>query len=300
MSMVSHPSFELLIADDWRDYELLDCGDGRKLERFGAHIFNRPDAQALWKPQNPIEQWSASATFDAQGDEDKGKWDFQNGSLPDFWSVDWRGISLHARCAAFRHMGLFPEHSVHWSWAQDHVRLANRPVRILNLFGYTGAMSLACAKAGAEVVHLDASPKSIGYGKECQLASDLGDAPIRWICDDAVKFLQRELRRGRSYDGVVLDPPKYGRGPKKEIWQLDTGYPELLDLVRALLSPDPLFVILTVYAVRLSYLAVGQSLAERMEDLGGQMQWGEMALQESGRGNLLPTALYARWSGLEG
>ena len=290
--------FRLLRADDWSDYALLDSGDGRKLERFGTVVIDRPDSQALWTPQSPTTSWEADAVFASEHseDDDRGRWRYPKGRPEDVWPVRWRGLKAGARCTAFRHLGLFPEHSVHWSWAEDRLRAANRPTRVLNLFGYTGMMSLACARAGAEVVHLDASPKSIGYGRDNQAASNLDEATIRWICDDAMKFLAREIRRGRTYDGIVLDPPKYGRGPNKEVWQLSDQLKDLLSLVRQVLSPDPLFVILTVYAVRLSYIAVGQALSSNLAGLGGEIEWGEMTLPERGRGFDLPTAVYARWS----
>ncbi|ACT59442.1 class I SAM-dependent methyltransferase [Hirschia baltica] len=288
--------FKLLSASDWKDYKLLDCGHGRKLEKFGNYTFDRPDSQALWPPQRPIDEWEADGIFRGGDHEDKGAWSFKGKQPPESWPMNWKGLQIQARCAAFRHMGLFPEHSVHWNWAVEKIRNANRPTRVLNLFGYTGVASLACAQAGAEVVHLDASPKSIGYGKENQELSDLNNKTIRWICDDALKFLKREERRGRTYDGIILDPPKYGRGPKKEVWQLDEGLDELLGLIRSVLAPDPLFVILTIYAVRLSYIAVGQALASQLSGLGGGLEWGEMSLPEEGRGFDLPTAVYARWS----
>jgi 23S rRNA (cytosine1962-C5)-methyltransferase len=192
-------------------------------------------------------------------------------------------------------MGLFPEHAVHWEWAQGAIRGAGRPVRLLNLFGYTGAMTLAAAAAGAEVTHLDASPKAIAQGRENQTLSGLADRPVRWICDDAMKFMQREERRGRRYDAIVLDPPKFGRGPKNETWRFEADFPALLGLVRACLSERPLFVIATVYAMRLSWLSVTQTLAASLDGLGGEMEAGEMAIAESGRAIALPVALFARW-----
>ena len=287
-------NFRLLVSDDWRDYELLDSGGMRKLERFGKVRVNRPDPQALWKPKQPVESWKADATFASKDDEDeRGAWTFAGKPPPEEWLIGWQDLKLNARLAAFRHMGVFPEHSVHWRWATQHVRAAKRPVKALNLFGYTGMMSLALAKAGAEVVHLDASPKSIAQGRENQALSDLSEKPIRWICDDAMKFVEREIRRGSKYEAIVLDPPKFGRGPKNEVWRFETDFPKLLEHTRTLLSDRPLFVIVTVYAVRLSYAAVGQSLAGAM--LAGTTECGEMAIQETGRGVVLPTGLFARW-----
>lgn len=285
----------LLVADDWADYALIDSGAGRKLERFGEQLIDRPDPQAFWTPTTPPERWQADAVFDARsGEDERGQWRLR-GAQPDSWTMRWNELTFAARRTPFRHLGVFQEHSVHWRYAQDAIHAAGRPVRVLNLFGYTGLMSLACAAAGAEVVHLDASPKSNGYGKENAALSGLSKAPIRWITDDAMKFVAREIRRGNVYDGIVLDPPKFGRGPKNETWRFEERLPALLDGVRALLSPDPLFVIATAYAVRLSHLALAQALADRLERLGGRMETGEMALPQEGSGRLLPTALYARW-----
>jgi 23S rRNA (cytosine1962-C5)-methyltransferase len=294
---MSASDFHLLTSDDWSDYQLLDSGDLRKLERFGKVRVNRPDPQAFWKPASPVADWKADATFASAKDEDddRGNWTFSGKQPPENWPIAWNGLKLNARLAAFRHMGVFPEHSVHWRWAMDQVASANRPIRALNLFGYTGIMSLALAKAGADVVHLDASPKSIAQARENAALSGLDAAPIRWITDDAMKFVERELRRGSKYDVIVLDPPKFGRGPKNETWRFETDFPKLLDHVRTLLSDNPLFVIATVYAVRLSYAAVAQAVASAMP--GGKVVSGEMAIREtSARDIILPTGLFARWT----
>lgn len=294
---MSASDFHLLTSDDWSDYQLLDSGDLRKLERFGKVRVNRPDPQAFWKPDTPVASWKADATFAAAKDEDddRGAWTFSGKQPPEDWPIAWNGLKLNARLAAFRHMGVFPEHSVHWRWAMDQVVAANRPVKALNLFGYTGMMSLALAKAGADVVHLDASPKSIAQARENAALSGLDTAPIRWITDDAMKFVERELRRGSKYDVIVLDPPKFGRGPKNETWRFEQDFPKLLDHTRALLSDKPLFVIATVYAVRLSYAAVAQAVASAMPS--GTVISGEMAIRESSaRDIILPTGLFARWT----
>lgn len=288
--------FRLLIADDWEDYALLDSGHGQKLERFGSQTVIRPDPQAFWEPAKPVEAWRADARFTASGEDERGRWEVMSPKAPEAWPMRWNGLKFEARRTPFRHLGVFQEHSVHWRFAQEQIRAASQPVKVLNLFGYTGLMSLACAQAGAEVVHLDASPKSNGYGKAAQDLSGLQDRTIRWIADDAMKFIAREQRRGNRYDAIVLDPPKFGRGPKNETWRFEEELPALLDGVKAILSEDPLFVILTAYAVRLSFLALAQTLEDRLQGFGGVMERGEMALLQENSDRLLPTAIYARWS----
>jgi 23S rRNA (cytosine1962-C5)-methyltransferase len=276
---------------------LLDSGHSQKFERFGSQTVIRPDPQAFWTPLAPVETWRADARFSSKsGEEDgSGQWEILKAGAPDAWPMNWGPLTFEARRTAFRHMGVFQEHSVHWAFAMERIRAAKRPVKVLNLFGYTGLMSLAAAAAGAEVVHLDASPKSNTYGQASQALSGLESKPIRWIADDAMKFVAREIRRGNRYDAIVLDPPKFGRGPKNETWRFEEDLPELLDGVKALLSERPLFVILTAYAVRLSYIALAQTLADRVLDLAGTMEMGEMALPQKGSDRLLPTAIYARW-----
>jgi 23S rRNA (cytosine1962-C5)-methyltransferase len=291
-------SSTLFLADQWNptQYALLDSGDGHKLERFGDQTVIRPDPQAFWMPNAPVESWQADARFDAKaGDDDRGNWRLLNPAAPDVWPMEWRGLHLSARRTPFRHLGVFQEHSVHWAFAQDKIRSSGRKIRLLNLFGYTGMMSLAAAQAGAEVTHLYASPKSNGYGKDYADASGLGDASIRWIADDAMKFTAREIRRGNTYDAIVLDPPKFGRGTKNETWRFEEDLPGLLANVRALLSPEPLFVILTAYAVRLSHIALAQALGGHLDGLGGQMEMGEMAIPHENDDRLLPTSICARW-----
>ncbi|MEM7638062.1 MAG: class I SAM-dependent methyltransferase [Pseudomonadota bacterium] len=290
---------DLFLADQWSDdqYALLDSGDGHKLERFGAQTVIRPDPQAFWPPATPVANWQADAKFDAKaGDDDRGHWQLITPGAPETWPMQWRGLQLNARRTPFRHLGLFQEHSVHWDFAQAQIRAAGRSIKLLNLFGYTGMMSLAAAQAGAEVTHLDASPKSNGYGKDHAAMSGLAEAPIRWIADDAMKFTAREIRRGNRYDAIVLDPPKFGRGTKNETWRFEEDLPDLLANVRALLSDQPLFVILTAYAVRLSHIALAQALSGHLQDLGGQIEMGEMALPHLNDERLLPTSICARWT----
>jgi 23S rRNA (cytosine1962-C5)-methyltransferase len=298
---------ELLIADDWRDYRLLDSGNGGKLEQVGPYTFVRPEPQALWAPVRPAAEWDAAdAIFSpASGDdEDSGRWRF-NRELPPNWTMQWDDIAFLSRPTPFRHLAFFPEHSVHWRFARECLK-AHRGAQpeVLNLFGYTGLASLVCAKAGAKVTHVDASKKAIGFAKDNQQAAGLGDAPIRWICDDALTFVKRELRRGRRYDGVILDPPKFGRGPDGETWRLEENLPELLSCCHELLladNEDPAsahgFMIATVYAVRLSYIALAQVAQQQFDGAHGAWQAGEMCLPHEGRSELLPTAIFARWRG---
>lgn len=284
---------EILVADDWRDFALLDSGDGRKLERYGAFRFDRPEPQAFWPAAS--QDWRADARFQGADGEEQGRWRIER-PLPDFWPMRWEDLTFAARCTPFRHLGVFPEHSVHWRFARERMAQGRAPSRILNLFGYTGLASLACARDGAEVTHVDASKKAIGYARENQALSGLAEARIRWICDDALAFTAREARRERRYDGVFLDPPKHGRGPNGEVWTLEEGLLPLLSAVRSVLSDDARFVVLTVYAVRLSYVAVAQALAAAFDGLGGSISCGEMTLPHADRQRLLPTAIYARWT----
>ncbi len=296
----------LLIADDWRHYQLLDSGNGGKLEQVGPHRFVRPEPQALWRPALPAPEWDAvDAIFAPSGadDDEAGRWRF-NRELPQSWRLEWDGMAFQSRPTPFRHLAFFPEHSVHWRFARECLKThRGAQPEVLNLFGYTGLASLVCAKAGAKVTHVDASKKSIGFARDNQAEAGLSEAPIRWICDDALGFVKRELRRGRRYDGIILDPPKFGRGPNGETWRLEEMLPDLLDCCQQLLRTDANdrasakgFMIATVYAVRLSYLALAQT-AQQMFD-GGKWQIGEMALPHAGRaGFLLPTAIFARWRG---
>jgi 23S rRNA (cytosine1962-C5)-methyltransferase len=293
------PELVTLIADDWRDYALIDSGDSRKLERVGAYSFVRPEPQALWRPRLADEEWAAAdAVFTPSGaeDADSGRWRFDK-PVEETWPLEWRGLRFLARATPFRHLGFFPEHSVHWRFAIDALRDSREP-EVLNLFGYTGLASLACARAGARVTHVDASKRAIAFARENQAAAGLERASIRWIVDDAHAFVRRERRRGRRYDGIILDPPKFGRGPKGEVWRLETDLAALLEDCAALLT-DRLgqrFFILTVYAVRLSAIALGQAARAALA-APGAWEVGEMALPHEDDERLLPTAIFARWRG---
>jgi 23S rRNA (cytosine1962-C5)-methyltransferase len=283
----------LLTTDGWEDYALLDTGDGRKLERFGAVVVDRPEPQALWAKRRP-EIWArADAAFEAQEEAEQGAWTARAGRLPE-WSMGWNGISLICRATSFRHVGVFPEQVAHWTWMDRRIRADRRPISVLNLFGYTGAASLVAAGAGAKVTHVDASKKSIAWARENQAASGLEDRPIRWICDDASKFVAREVRRGNVYDGIILDPPKYGRGPGNEVWRLFEDLPRFLGECALLLSAQPSFVILSAYAVRLSFLTLHELMTDAVGTRGGSIESGELVVRDEG-GRRLSTSLHARW-----
>jgi 23S rRNA (cytosine1962-C5)-methyltransferase len=290
------PEIQLLLSPNWSDYELLDSGHGRKLERFGPYTFVRPEHQAIWHPALPDAQWqTAQAVFQPTGgDEMGGHWQIQN--PVEAWIMEYRGLKFQARLGGSRHVGVFPEQATHWDWMDSLIRTANRPVQVLNLFGYTGLASLAAARAGAKVTHVDASKKSIAWARENQILAGLSDRPIRWILDDAMKFVQREGRRQVKYDGILLDPPKFGRGPRGEVWECLQMLPGLLEDCRAILSEHPLFVVVTAYAIRASALSLYSGLEEMMTGLGGHLTAGELVIEERSAGRVLSAAIYARWS----
>lgn len=287
----------ILETEGWSDYALLDSGEGRKLERYGAYRIVRPEEQAMWTPRRPQSEWSnADAQFIGIGEDDgDGRWRMPK-PLGETWPLAYDGVAFRGRFTSFRHVGVFPEQVTHWQWVDKHVRAAGRRLKILNLFAYTGIASLVAARAGAEVTHIDASRKAIGWARENQSAAGLDTLPIRWICEDAQKFVERELRRGNRYDAIILDPPKFGRGPKGEIWDLFPDLPKMMRACRDLLSDRPRFLILTAYSIRASYLAIDELAAECLDGLDGVLESGELVLREEGGGRALSTSLFSRWS----
>ncbi len=296
------PQIVPLVTRPWEGYTLLDSGYGRKLEQYGKIRVDRPEPQALWAPSLPEGEWAKShATFTNTGDDDgdTGKW-IMNKDAPDSWPVKWDDVTFICRLMSFRHMGLFPEQLTHWTWVSEKIRAAQkthgRPLNILNLFAYTGAATLAAAKDGATVTHLDASKKAIQWAKDNQEASNLSEAPIRWICDDAKDFVARELRRGRKYDGIILDPPKFGRGPDGQRWQIETDLGDFVKDCVSLLSDQPSFMILTAYAMRLSSVTLGNVLTDHLGPRGGSIESGELLIEQKEGNRFLSTSLYARWA----
>jgi len=284
----------LMIGEGWDDFALIDSGHGRKLEAYGPHRFIRPEPQALWRPRQ--SDWAADGEFIPGSDEDGGgRWHFSRPVPPDGWPLARGDVRFTASCTPFRHLGFFPDMAPVWDWMGT--RLAgSTEASTLNLFGYTGVGTLSLSQFGP-VTHLDASKKSVAQARANAALSGMESRPIRWIVDDAVKFAAREVRRGRRYDGIILDPPKFGRGPEGEVWRLEEGLPGLIGECARLLDVQSRFLFLTVYAVRMSSLALAGLLDEALRHLPGTIEHGDLALAETGEGGrVLPTAIFARWA----
>ena len=284
----------VLSGEGWADYGLIDSGHGRKLERYGPYRFIRPEAQALWTPR--LAEWSADGEFVPGSDEDGGgRWQFERAVPPEGWPLAWNDVRFTAQCTPFRHLGFFPDMAPVWTWMLSELA-EKADAQTLNLFGYTGVGTLALSQCGP-VAHVDASKKSVAQARENAALSEMADRPIRWLVDDAAKFAAREVRRGKRYDGIILDPPKFGRGPNGETWRIEDDLALLASDCRRLLDADSRFLFLTAYAVRMSSLALAGLLAELFADLPGQIEHGDLAVREEGDGGrLLPTAIFARWS----
>ncbi len=284
----------ILSGQGWADYGLIDSGDGRKLERYGPHRFIRPDAQALWHPR--LERWASDGEFVPGSDEDGGgRWQFANPIPRDGWPLAWNDVQFTAQCTPFRHLGFFPDMAPVWDWMGQQLD-GQSDAATLNLFGYTGVGSLALSQFGP-VTHVDASKKSVAQARENAALSGMADRPIRWIVDDAAKFTAREVRRGKRYDGIILDPPKFGRGPEGEVWRLEDHLPALIEDCRRLLDQESRFLFLTAYALRMSSLALAGLVNDVFADLPGMIEHGDLAVREEAEdGRMLPTAIFARWS----
>ena len=283
-------------TEAWKDYALIDSGNGRKLERYGPYRVVRPEPQCLWRPRLDQAVWDeADAIFDPSDEDEAGRWRFA-AAPKDTWPLTWRDVRFKGRFTAFRHLAFFPEQAANWTWLDDTLRAEREPKRVLNLFGYTGVASLVCAAAGASVTHVDASKKAIGWARENAELSGLADKPVRWICEDARRYVAREVRRGAKYDGIILDPPKYGRGPNAEVWRLFEDLPALLADCAALLSEQPSFLILNAYAERISGLSMAGLMSQAMEGRGGRIDWGELALMEEAGDRGVGLSFFARWS----
>lgn len=279
----------------WPDYDLLDSGNGQKLERFGKHLLIRPEAEAIWKPALNIKEWQkAEAAFQPAPEENGGHWQFHK-PISREWQLQYGDLRCVIRLSNSRHVGIFPEQAPQWDFIRN-CAIQHPGAKILNLFGYTGLATLAAAEGGAQVTHVDASRKAIGWARENQELSGLLSKPIRWIVDDALKFVQRETRRGSKYDGIILDPPKFGRGPKGEVWEFYALLPVLLEACHQVLSPDPLFLLITAYAVKASSLTLGTALSFMMNYHPGITRNGELVLLDSSANRPVSTSVFALWA----
>jgi 23S rRNA (cytosine1962-C5)-methyltransferase len=278
----------------WADYALIDSGGGRKLERYGPYRVVRPEPQCLWRPRET--DWGADAVFDPDGEDDAGRWRFAGQAALEPFPLGWRGVRFYGRFTPFRHLGFFPEQAANWDWLETRIVTSDRPLKILNLFGYTGVASLVCAAAGASVTHLDASKRAVGWARDNATLSGLADRPLRWLTEDARKYVGREVRRGSRYDGIILDPPKFGRGPGGEVWRLLDDLPDLIAGCAALLADEASFLLLNAYAERISGLALAGLLAEALAGRGGMIDCGELALTEAEGERGVGVSFFARWS----
>lgn len=297
------------IADNWKDYEVLDASGGEKLERWGKYILVRPDPQVIWNTPRTHKGWSAGNGHYHRSSRGGGEWEIFD--LPDEWSITYplasQGkqtadsaagtLTFHLKPFSFKHTGLFPEQAANWEWFSKLIRKAGRPVKVLNLFAYTGGATIAAAAAGASVTHVDASKGIVGWAKENASASGLGEAPIRWLVDDCVKFVEREIRRGNHYDGIIMDPPSYGRGPKGEIWKLEENVWPFIELTARLLSDNALFFLINSYTTGLQPAVLSYMLNSAVaKNFGGHVQAGEIGLPVTSSGLILPCGASGRWS----
>lgn len=280
-----------------KDYELLDSGNGLKLERYGKIVFSRPDPEALWNYKLPTQIWdNADAIFIRRGT--RSEWNLQS-SVPAKWDIDFGGYKFIIKPTSFKHVGLFPEQLANWDWMKNVIEKNKKnysePIQVLNLFGYTGGATLVCADAGAEVTHVDGSKTAVAWARENAELSNLADRPIRWIIDDCIMYLKREAKRGRKYDAILMDPPAFGHGPKDELWKIEENFLELIDLCKQVLSDKPLFVLINGYTAGYSPIAYENVLKDMMNDSKGSIEIGELTIAESSSDRLLPCGIFARW-----
>jgi 23S rRNA (cytosine1962-C5)-methyltransferase len=275
-----------------KDYELIDTGREEKLERYGSVLLARPDPQALWEKHLELGEWAkAQGRFERKGKE--GVW--HTNDMPSEWAIEFGGLHFLIKPTSFKHTGLFPEQESNWNWSIEQIKNAGREVSVINLFGYTGGATLAAAKAGAHVTHVDASKTAVAWARQNAELSGLNDAPIRWITEDVLTFVKREIKRGTKYDAVVMDPPAFGHGPEGELWKIEEDFLELIKLLPQLLSDKPLFVLINGYAAGYSPLAFAYNLEQFEKQFGGSIEYGDLQIEEKGSGRALPCGIFARW-----
>lgn len=282
------------IADGWKDYEVLDTSAGEKLERWGDYILVRPDPQVIWNTPHKAPEWKKKNGHYHRSNKGGGQWEFFN--LPEQWTISYGDLKFNLKPFSFKHTGLFPEQAVNWDWAGNLIRNAGRPIKVLNLFAYTGGATVACANAGAAVTHVDASKGMVTWAKENAASSGLENAPIRWLVDDCVKFVEREIRRGNKYDGIIMDPPSYGRGPKGEIWKIEEKIFPLVQLCTQILSDNPLFFLINSYTTGLQPAVLSYMMnLEIASKFGGKVEADEIGLPVRGKNLVLPCGASGRW-----
>lgn len=285
----------MLIADQWKNYELIDTGHGERLERWGEYILRRPDPQIIWPASLDSRRWEQVDGHYHRSRQGGGNWDFKR-QLPERWTLNYKNLSFNIRPTDFKHTGLFPEQAVNWDWMIETIQNAGRPIRVLNLFAYTGGATVAAAYAGAEVCHLDAAKGMVAWAKNNLSLSGLGNRPVRFLVDDALKFVQREKRRERTYDAIIMDPPSYGRGPNGEIWKIEERLFEFVEACQAILSENPLFFLINSYTALLSPQVVANILSLTVgKRYGGQVSCGEVGLPVTSSKIVLPCGVYGRW-----
>jgi 23S rRNA (cytosine1962-C5)-methyltransferase len=281
-----------ITISEWDKYTLLDSGNGKKLEQFGDYILVRPDSQSLWSPRLPESEWQkAHAVFEKKNQQ--GSWIKKQ--MPDSWKVTLDNVTLELKLTPFGHVGIFPEQYNQWQWLRETIKNSEKQLNILSLFGYTGVATVVAAYAGAKVTHVDASKPSVAWASENLKLSGLSDKPVRWIIDDAFKFVKREIKRESKYDAIIMDPPKFGHGPQGEVWKFEDSFPELLENCRKILSPEPSFVLVNAYAIPISAITLGNIVSDVLKDLHGKIEYGELGLQEKSANRILSTALFAKW-----
>ena len=282
------------IADKWKDYEIIDTSSGEKLERWGKYILVRPDPQVIWNTPKDVPGWKKMNGHYHRSTKGGGDWEFFD--LPKQWSIDYGSLTFNLKPFSLKHTGLFPEQATNWDWFGEKIRKAGRPVKVLNLFAYTGGATLAAAAAGASVTHVDASKGMVGWAKENAASSGLSDAPIRWLVDDCVKFVEREIRRGNKYDGIIMDPPSYGRGPKGEIWKIEDSIYPFVCLCEQLLSDNPLFFLINSYTTGLAPAVLTYMISSAIcPKHGGSVKSDEIGLPVTESGLVLPCGASGRW-----
>ena len=281
------------IADQWKDYEVLDTSEGEKLERWGDYLLVRPDPQVIWNTPKELPGWRKMNGHYHRSSKGGGEWEFFD--LPKQWEIAYKELRFNLKPFSFKHTGLFPEQAVNWDWFSDKIRNAGRPVKVLNLFAYTGGATLAAAAAGAAVTHVDASKGMVNWAKENARSSGLEAAPIRWLVDDCMKFVEREIRRGNHYDGIIMDPPSYGRGPKGEIWKIEDSIYDFIQLCTKILSDDPLFFLVNSYTTGLAPAVLTYMLSTELKRFGGHVDSQEIGLPVTKTGLVLPCGASGRW-----